>query len=456
MLKNAPLKIDLNNLFQPAIKKGLSHFKNFKDDFDKIHKGLSVLRLTKQIGFSELPYDTDLVQDILQTKSDLNLTSFDHVILFGIGGSALGPHSIYTALNGEFESQNTNHPKLLVLDNIEPLLYDDLCQKVSGKKNFFLFVSKSGNTSETLAQFLFAQKTFNLNETNTIFITDSKKGFLRDFISDKNFKSYSIPENVGGRFSVLSPVGLVPLAFCGVDIQNLLEGAKSMEEQCRKNDLSENPAGLLATTTYEWMKKQSKSNFVMLPYSSRLKYFADWFCQLFGESLGKRFDLSGNEVQTGFTPIKSLGATDQHSQLQLYLDGPKDKLVNFIEIESYKNAMSLGDRKTKDDRIDFLSGKSFKDLLQAEKKATEESLRSQDVPNFTVSLPELNAHTLGQLYQLYMNVIPLLGGLDNINPFDQPAVEQIKKFTFALMGKAGFEKQKEEFDNLKKSPEFIF
>lgn len=455
MKAKAPLKIDLNNLFQPAITDGPKQIESFHEKFSEIYKGMHVLRSTGQLGYAVLP-EEDILTPVLELKK--NFKDLDNVILFGIGGSALGPLSIYDSIRGPFAQtlKDKNHPQLFVMDNIDPNLYPDLIAATKNKNNAFIFISKSGNTSETLAQLLFAKKHFELSKENTVIITDPENGFLRKYASDNNFQTLPVPPIVGGRFSVFSAVGLLPLALANIDVEELVNGAKHMEDHCRKDILEQNPAGLIAMTWDYWLQEKSLSQVVMLPYSTRLRYVSDWFAQLFGESLGKRHDLSGNEVFTGYTPIKAVGVTDQHSQLQLYLHGPRDKVVTFIEVDHYQENGLFSDENLNDERVDFLSGKTFANLMEAEKLGTEASLTQNDRPNMTIHMSEINEFQLGQLYQLFMNVTPMLGALNNINTFDQPAVEQIKQFTFGLMGRPGFESFKEDLKKQEKRADLIF
>jgi len=200
----------------------------------------------------------------------------------------------------------------------------------------------------------------------------------------------------------------------------------------------------MATVWYHWLQNKKLSQVVMMPYSDRLRYVSDWFAQLFGESVGKG--------GLGYTPIKAVGVTDQHSQLQLYLEGPRDKLISFLDVSHYDNDAPTGASAFTDERISFLHNISLKELMQAEKKATEESLRENNRPNQTITLPRLDEYPLGQLYQLFMNVVPFIGALMDINPFDQPAVERIKRLTFGLMGRKGFENEAAHFQDAKHNP----
>lgn len=457
MRSRHPLIFDLNNFFSPNISDGPADLQEAAAAFSAVHKGLKALRASGHLGFAALPAD-ELIRDqalVLARK----FKGVKNVLVFGIGGSALGTASIHMALHGPWINfkPGGNQPRLFVLDNIDSRMMCELVELTADEDNLFVFVSKSGNTSETLAQYLFVKKHFSkFSHERSVFITDPHKGFFYDLVAKGNLNHLTVPSAVGGRFSVFSSVGLFPLAVCGVDVADLLDGAAHVETLCRNDVLAQNPAALLASTLHHWAANREISQFVVMPYSDRLRLFSDWFVQLFAESLGKKHDLNGKVVHAGVTPLKALGVTDQHAQLQLYLDGPRDKLVLFIEVEDDSIDAPLSDEKHGDDRIDFLQGKTLRELLQAEKIATEESLRENNRPNATVKMTQINAFQLGQLHQLFMNVVTYLGAFMNINPFDQPAVEKIKEFTFGLMGRKGFDEFSTKLANRQKRQDFVF
>lgn len=437
MRARQPLHLDLNNLFSPNIASGPKNLNDIAGFFADTHKALQVLRQTGQLAFAMLPDDTILQGDVGGLAKKYH--SHDNIIVCGIGGSALGVSSLAYALQGPYAFLKKT-PRLFVLDNIDPLQMYEFKTITALAKNLFVFISKSGNTPEILAQYRFIKNNFkNLSRKNTVIITDPKQGFLRELAQKEDIPSLSIPPGVGGRFSVFSAAGLFPLALLGVPLEELLAGALHAEAQCRSDVLAQNPAALLATSFYYWLQKKSLQEVVIMPYADRLRFVTDWFAQLFAESLGKRYSLDHKEIHLGFTPIKALGVTDQHSQLQLYLEGPNNKLTLFLEIDHANPQDDFGSKKQGDERIDFLAGKSLADLIVAERQATAETLREQGRPNATIKMAEINAYQLGQLYQVFMNMIPYLGCFWNINAFDQPSVERIKEFTFGLMGRPGFE-----------------
>ena len=254
-----------------------------------------------------------------------------------------------------------------------------------------------------------------------------------------------LPDGVGGRFSEMCPVGLLPAAVLGIDIKAMLDGAAYMDELCSKPSVEENPALACAVLQYITMK-QGKNINVLMPYSDNLKLMADWYCQLWAESLGKAVDYDEKVVNAGTTPVKSLGVTDQHSQVQLYIEGPYDKVITFISVEKYGCEMPIARGCEDIPDVGFLGGHTMQELIQAENKATAYALMRAGRMNYTINMPEVNAFTLGQLMFLLELQTAYTGALLNINTFNQPGVEDGKKATFALLGKKGYEAQKAEMD----------
>lgn len=382
----------------------------------------------------------------------------EHLIVLGIGGSALGNLAIQAALNpltwNQTPSDQRDGPRLYVLDNVDPHLVHDTLSLIerddpSFERTLVNVVSKSGETAETAAQFMVLRRRLEerLGERasdHIVATTDPISGTLRTLCDERGYETLPVPEGVGGRFSVLSPVGLFSAAMCGIDIDALLDGAADMDDRCREPDPTRNPAAILAWLLTEHASA-GRTNHVMLPYSSHLLLMADWYRQLWAESLGKRVDLDGTVVHAGFTPIKALGATDQHSQIQLYREGPHDKVVMFLEVETPDRDVTI---PTGDDiaPLTYLEGARLSQLLAAEKRATEYALVESRRPNLTIRFPRLDAHAVGQFIQLWQITTAMAGRLLNIDPFDQPAVETGKQATFGLMGRAGYESHRETVD----------
>jgi glucose-6-phosphate isomerase len=240
-------------------------------------------------------------------------------------------------------------------------------------------------------------------------------------------------------------VGLLPAAMVGIDLEELLAGARFMDQRLNAADNQNNLAFRLASLFYLFALK-ARNILVVMPYAAALTGMADWFCQLWAESLGKKRDLQGREAGAGTTPVRALGATDQHSQLQLYLEGPQDKLITFLEVGKFKNHLELPDLFPEMEGLHYLGGHSLNELLRAERQATAFNLRRAGRPSLTLRLPEINAFTMGQLIYLLEVVTVVTASLWGVNPLDQPGVEGGKETTYGLLGRPGFAEQRREIE----------
>lgn len=408
------------------------------------------------MGWTELPYNQDeIVADIIETAASVR-KNFDNFVVLGIGGSALGPIMAFTALchlhYNDLPAEKRGGPKFFVEDNVDPVRMHDLLDVIDPTKTCFNVISKSGATSETMTQYLIILDLLTKAgvdiKNNVIFTTDASRGNLIKIDNQLggDVKKYVLPDGVGGRFSEMCPVGLLPAAVLGIDIKRMLEGAAYMDAQCKEKDMYKNPALVSAVLQYAAMQ-DGKNIGVMMPYSDNLKYLADWYAQLWAESLGKNKTLDGNDCNVGQTPVKALGVTDQHSQVQLYTEGPFDKVITFISLGKYKYEMPIPHCCEDIPDVGFLGGHTMQELIQAENKATAYALMKQGRMNYTITLPELNEYTLGQLLFLLEMQTAYAGHMLNINTFNQPGVENGKKATFALLGKKGYEEKKAELDS---------
>lgn len=459
------LKFDYNNMMTDVIgaKEGISA-KDIADNSDKAIAAWKKVIDNRGKGWqewTELPFNQgEIVADILTTAK--KYSGYDNLVVFGIGGSALGPLAVASPLlhmrHNELSAEKRGAPKLYVEDNVDPERMNALLDVIDIKKTVFNVITKSGTTSETLTQFLVIYERLKKElgakaKENIVVTTTIGKGTLYNIAKAEGFKIFGLGEGVGGRFSVLSPVGLVPLAICGVDIKGLLEGAKAMSEASFKGEVTANPALLTALLQCLSMAR-GKNISVMMPYADGLKYMADFYCQLWGESLGKAVDNDGRTVNAGQTPAKSLGVTDQHSQIQLYTEGPYDKVVTFLAVEEYANDVTIP-AAISDGAVDFLCGRKMSELINFERKATEFALAKAQRANFTITFDKVDAHTVGELLMYYMYQTAFAGAMLNIDTYNQPGVEEGKLATFAMMGRKGYESKMEEINSLKKSDKFV-
>lgn len=405
-----------------------------------------------KLPFYDLPYQEKTVRDI-QTVARAARGKFENFVVLGIGGSALGNITVHSALNHPYHNlcspaQRKGLPRIFVPDNVDPDRLAALLDVLDLKKTVVNVITKSGDTAETMSSFMLlydrmARAVGRKNLARHILVTtDKEKGNLRQLVKREGFVNFVVPDGVGGRFSVLSPVGLVSAAFLGIDLDELLAGAAAMDRACQAPDPWSNPALCLAALLFTSHKKHGKNMHVMMPYAHRLADLADWFRQLWAESLGKRLDSRGRQVHTGPTPIKSLGATDQHSQSQLYMEGPFDKVVLFLRVEKFGRDLAIPGIFGKMEGVGYLGGQTFGKLLNAEQSATAAALTDARRSNLCLRVPEVNAYTLGQLFYLLEAATAYAGELYGVNAFDQPGVEAGKVATYALMGRKGYEKQR--------------
>lgn len=405
------------------------------------------------MGWTELPYNQDnIVADIRATAADIR-ASFDAFVVLGIGGSALGPIAVQQALNhlcyNELPDDRRGGPRFYVEDNIDPERMAALLDVIDIKKTCFNVITKSGATAETMSQYLIISDLLKKAvgdgwQKHIIATTDSEKGNLIKLARQEGFKRFVIPASVGGRFSELSPVGLLPAAVCGIDIQAMLDGAKAMDARCASGDVWDNPALNQAVIQHLLMEDMGVNIHVMMPYADSLKYMADWFCQLWAESLGKNVTRKGMAVNCGQTPVKSLGVTDQHSQLQLYTEGPYDKVITFLTVGDFRTETPIPHGCEAFPDVAFLGGKTLNQLLQAEYQGTAYALLRAGRMNQTIALPQVNAHTIGQLLYFFELVTAYTGELLDIDAFNQPGVEESKIASYAVLGNTAEKYQKKQ------------
>ena len=413
------------------------------------------------LGWTELPYNQDeVVADILAYAAEMK-KKIEYFVVLGIGGSALGPAAVFTALCHYRHNdlpKDKQKIKFLVEDNVDPERMLALLDVIEPEKTLFNVITKSGATSETMSQYLIISDLLKKKigakwNEHIVATTSSAKGNLIKLAKENNFKTFFIPDSVGGRFSELCPVGLLPAAIMGIDIKAMLKGAEEMDKAC--TGVENNSALMCAVLQYIAMQK-GKNISVMMPYADSLKYIADWYCQLWGESLGKAVDNDGKVIHAGQTPVKSLGVTDQHSQVQLYTEGPFDKVITLIGVEKFRGDVTIPQGAEQFPDVNFLCGHTMGELINTERVATEYALTRSKHMNNTILLDEVNANTLGQLLMFFQLETAYEGYLLNIDAFNQPGVEEGKNATYALFNRKGYEAKKEELENApKKNAKYI-
>jgi glucose-6-phosphate isomerase len=400
------------------------------------------------MGFSDLPYAREAMEGVREVADSFGQW-FEALVVVGIGGSSLGARAIADALLGPFwnelsAEEREHFPRLYFLENVDPDTTTALLDRLDLRKTLFNIVSKSGSTAETMAQYLVIERRLRevLDEQtlsgHLLFTTDPKSGALRQLAGERGIPALEVPPNVGGRFSVLSSVGLLPAGVVGMDLAELLAGAAEMDERCRAEELEENPAGLFATLLHAAHMESGRGTHVFMPYGDRLRTLGLWFQQLWAESLGKAHDRQGKIVNVGPTPIAALGAVDQHSLLQLLMEGPDDKVVCFLRVESRPDPVAIPMSHPEIGALAYLGGHTLDELLETERKATAEALRRSGRPSLTISLDRVDARGLGGLFMLFQIATAYAGELYGVDPFDQPGVELGKVLTYGMLGREGY------------------
>ena len=436
------IRFDFSNLFEPNVKNGIKE-EEINQNKDKIKEIINLV-LEENPGFLEVPYTRKWVDSVLDHKSWVQ--SFDSVVILGIGGSALGNLALQTSLNplnyNTMSKDKRKTPKVYVIDNVDPDYIASVLDSIDVSKTLFNVISKSGTTAEAMTNYMIARgiiESYGLEgKEHLLFTTDPENGVLRKIADEEGIKTLEIPPSVGGRFTVLTPVGLLSAVAGGIDVIDLVNGAKDMCEKIKNDDVWENPAALNALIHHIYYNRGYNIS-VMMPYSNRLFLLADWYRQLWAESLGKRTDVDGKEVFVGQTPVKALGATDQHSQVQLYNEGPFDKVVTFLKLENFDREITIPSIHNDIPALKYLGGKKVSDLLNTELTGTEYALVEHNRPNMKVIFPEINPYNIGQFLFAYEFQTAIMGKLLNINAYDQPGVELGKQVTYGLMGREGYE-----------------
>ena len=394
-------------------------------------------------GWYALP-DMDLgeLQQLVETYSSVRT-----VIQVGIGGSALGSLMLQKAL--AFEDNPSGKRRFFVVDNVDPRDLRKLENSVDPESSLLVVISKSGGTAETMANFLWLfalfEEKLGRKEAlrRVVVLTDPQSGILREFVKETGCASLPIPTSVGGRFSVLSPVGLFGAALLNIPLKELLRGAEVMRSHIESSSgIKENSAWLWSVLSHLHEKK-GRNISVLMPYADGLEDFAEWFAQLWGESLGK--------IGMGSTPVRALGAIDQHSQVQLYAEGPDDKFYTLIAVKKHpKDCFIPHPPGNSLEKLAYLEGHSLGEMLYAEAQATASALVEKKRPLFWLEIPVIDAFRLGGLIFFFEYATALRGMLMKINPFDQPGVEQGKLHTYGLMGRKGYESYREAVEEQKK------
>lgn len=420
------IKIDLSSYL------GLETSANFESQREKTKNIINSLYNSRNnplamTGWINLPHDADMYQKISDLVSKIkNERKYDHLIVLGIGGSSLGPQALIEALNTPLwnrlsKGKRKGFLSVDFIDNIDPQIIRAVLSRAKLSKTLFLVISKGGSTLETITPMLIAKEWGGNNfYSQCVFITTKGKGLLFEIGSKNDVPLFYIPENVGGRYSVFSPVGLLPAALCGIDLNEIRNGLLEADSLCKQDDFRLNIASSIALCSY-FSYMAGKNIFVLMPYSTCLKRFVEWFVQLWAESLGK--------AGKGSTPLLAIGATDQHSQIQMFNEGPNDKLVCFVKINKHKRDVSIPDFSSEYNEFLVYAGQKAGKILNIEMEATRRALTEHKRSNITLTLPELDEYYIAQIMYFFEFAVAIKGNLLGINPFNQPGIELAKKYT---------------------------
>ncbi len=365
------------------------------------------------IGYYKLPFvDTSDIKQFAKTVQQ------KYIVVIGIGGSSLGTRAIYDFL----KHTNNYQKKLYFLESTDPIILKATLNKIDINDSFFVVISKSGTTIETISNFKYIHTLVDIDDKNCVVVSENDSK-LTKYANSKRIKQFEIPKNVGGRFSVFSNVGLLPLAMIGVDIDNLLNGAKKLYNSFFEQGEYYEPIMQKARFLVE-NKNRFNIN-ILFSYSSLLESFNKWYVQLWGESLGK---ININGTRQALTPIGLIGPIDQHSFLQLIMDGKRDKTVTFIKIANFKDDTKIPDITLPYfQELDYINNLDFATLLDQQADATIQAVQNQkDIPCDVVTIRTLDEYNIAKLMFTYELLTSVIGRFLQIDTYNQPGVENGK------------------------------
>lgn len=442
------IRVDVNALMAPMIAGGVAEaeLQALAARLGETHAALARQRRAGVLPFAELPYAKADVKRTLALAAEMR-GEFDDLVVLGIGGSALGTRALYEGLrpaDHAWRAAASGEMRVHVADTVDPISFAGVLGRIDPRRALFNVISKSGDTPETMSQFLIVRDLL-LRELGAVeykrhivVTTDAEQGTLRQIVNDEGFRDLAVPAGVVGRFSVLSAVSLFPAACAGIDVAEVLAGAADMDERCREPDPWRNPALAHAGALHLSLQK-GRGIVVLMPYSAPLRALGPWFCQLFAETLGKARDVRDLVVHRGVTPIAAIGPSDQHAQLQLWVEGPDDKTIVFVRVENHGTELTIPKSYEDLDNVAYLGGVGLGELVNMEQQATELALAKAGRPSATIICPRVRGFTLGQLFYLLETEAVILADLLAVNPFDQPGLEEGKQLTYGLAGRPGVE-----------------
>jgi glucose-6-phosphate isomerase len=438
--------VAIDGLFAPALEGGIARERldELADEARNAHREL-MSRRGKDVGFYDVPSEREAVVKAITTEVTRLRSLADDLLVLGTGGSSLGGQAICAALDAARDPSFRVH----FLDNVDPDTLATTLDRLDPARSCVLAVSKSGRTLETLAELLILRRWLRVSlgqgetRSRTTFVTNPDDGSLRDLAQTEGIRAFDIPANVGGPYSALTPAGLLPAAFAGIDIAAILDGAAAMAEAVTADEVLQNPACMLAAGAVLASSDLECSSLVFMPYADALRATSHWFVQLWAGSLGRRFNRLGEEVRSGPTPIPALGVNDQHSLLRLIVDGPVDKAVLLVKLDKPRCALPIPDELADREEAASLHGRDLGEVLEASFRATRAALLEAGVPVIQVTLPTLDPHTVGGLFMLLEAACACTGIMIGVNPFEHPGVVASQRMALGLLGRPGYEGEAE-------------
>ncbi len=420
-------------------KNSLISEKELKKTLQKLNQEIERMNAARKKAYDDDRASINLLGDLatlsrvkmlIEEKKKLNPK---YLIVVGIGGSNLGTIAIQEAILGRQYNQLKPKIKVLYADTVDSDLIQNIISIVEpelqkGENILINGISKSGGTTETIANFevlIDLLKKYKKNYEKYVVVTTDENSKFWSLAKEKGFSLLKIPKKIGGRYSVFSPVGLFPLGLLGIDIEELLKGAKLIRDQCLNIDSWKNPATLSASLIY-LHAKQKKNIHDLFLFSTDLESIGKWYRQLMGESIGKEYNIEYKQVFNGITPTVSIGSTDLHSMAQLYLGGPYDKFTSFVSIEKNNSSIILPNYQKYSRLVKGMQGIKMSKIMNAIYVGVKTAFRKGKRPFIEIVLPDKSPSSIGQLLQLKMMEMMYLGFLLKVNPFDQPNVESYK------------------------------
>lgn len=439
-----------NCLKDEYLKNGLKENQILNNKYEKELKKVITNKARPMMDWLDLPHQDKKSIDEIQLFGKKISRLYENFVVLGIGGSALGAKAVKQALYSTTPDEKEGKKiKIKVVDNVDAESFNKLLNKVNLKKTMFNVVTKSGTTVEILTMFAVVleklQKELGDDYFVNLVVTTEKDNVLWKFCQERNIKTYEVPKGVGGRYSVLCPVGLLPCAVMGLDLHKMLLGAKQVLENFKQQEGKQNLCYVSALINYTYITS-GKKEIVLLPYSNRLNRMTDFYIQLLSESLGKEKSLSGKANKIFFTPSKAEGVTYQHSLLQMYQEGSKDRLFCFINLTKHNEDIKIP--KFKDANLDKYLPKTMVSLMKEEQIGSSLAYKKAGHPSYELVVPVLNEENIGSLLFYFELTTALMAEMMGVNAYDQQGVEMQKKYTKALIGTKGFESVQDELTKL--------